>query len=53
MIDCVQSGKCFARENGKCTILTGEMKKGCCSFQKPKVNVTNGKRYKYVGKYEK
>lgn len=43
---CKCGGKCFARENGKCTILT-KTPDNKCSFQKPKRNVTNGNVYDF------
>jgi hypothetical protein len=44
-IKCNRTGKCFARVDGCCTILCEKMTGEKCAFQKPKRDVTNGKRY--------
>ena len=45
-ITCLESGKCFAKKNGLCIILSeGYKKPGMCKFRKPEQGVTNGKRY--------
>lgn len=42
--ECNKEGKCFARTNGKCSLLT-ERVTGNCKFQKPERDVTDGVRY--------
>lgn len=41
---CEDERKCFARKEGKCSILR-EIPEQPCRFCKPKRNVTNGKTY--------
>lgn len=48
---CRQTGECFARDNGKCTILSKTSE--TCSFQKPDREVTNGVRYPFNPDYGK
>ena len=45
-LECNCTGKCFAKQNGYCTILK-ETPENKCSFQKPYKSVTNGKTYKH------
>ena len=47
MTNCYCQGKCFARLNGKCTVLTEGYVRDC-PFQKEKALYTNGKFYPYV-----
>lgn len=45
---CYQTGECFARKNGACTVLMSTaFKGGKCPFQKPEREITNGKAYPY------
>lgn len=44
---CRDKRECFARENGKCTLLTEARKDGQCPFCKPKKEYTNGVFYPY------
>lgn len=45
---CYQTGKCFARSHGACTVLMSTaFKGGNCPFQKPEIEITNGKAYPY------
>lgn len=39
-------GKCFARSDGYCTILTATREQ--CKFKKPERGVTKGKFYPYI-----
>lgn len=49
VVHCIESKPCFAKENGMCKLLISNYKKeGDCKFCKPKVNVTNGKKYELV-----
>lgn len=41
---------CFARENGKCTLLQ-KKPNGKCAFQKPDRETTNGKKYPWNPNY--
>lgn len=45
---CRDKRECFARENGKCTLLTEARKDGKCSFCKEKREYTNGVYYPYI-----
>lgn len=42
--ECYDERECFARQNGKCTILN-EAPTDVCKFCKPRRDVTNGKAY--------
>ena len=47
MPKCYQEGFCFAKNNGKCEVLTQPVKGKCC-FQKPDRRITNGNVYPFV-----
>lgn len=48
---CDKSGECFARTNGKCTLLVETYRNGKCKFKKANANITNGLYYPYNPKY--
>lgn len=51
---CPHEGRCFARRNGECEILLNTFFwKRKCPFQKPDMEVTNGKTYPFDWAYEK
>lgn len=48
-VTCKNTGKCFGKtELGKCRILQYGYKPGKCPFQKPEMEVTEGKRHPFV-----
>ena len=42
---CTDQRRCFAKEDGKCTILSSTYGDKPCKFRKPVCDVTNGKYY--------
>ena len=50
--ECFSIGKCFARKNGHCTILSEEINNKDCPFLKPMRLYSNGKYYPFNHEYE-
>jgi len=50
---CRETRVCFAKKNGKCTLLTKTGKKGTCNFCKPSREMTDGKYYPFNPAYGK
>jgi hypothetical protein len=50
---CHETRVCFAKKNGKCTLLTKTGKKGTCNFCKPVRDITDGKFYPFNPAYGK
>ena len=50
---CNESSICFAKKNGRCTLLTKTGKKGTCKFCKPMREMTDGKIYPFNPAYGK
>ena len=46
-VKCNDKRNCFAKKDGKCTVLTSAYE-GACPFQKANRGITNGKYYPYV-----